>query len=98
MDNSQIIETTKGFQEKLRLEIKKNQYDSENLQFLLWKTLIMSEISMRTFTLERSLEYFEKNYFNKQTAVRREFYDWNLGWIAESYCEIDDYVRKYYWN
>lgn len=96
MENSQIIKKIEDFQKRLKMEIKENRYDSPNLQFLLWKTFIMSEISLRTFYLNLPIENFEKNYFNKQTAVSREFYDWDLGWIADGYCEIDDYMKKYY--
>ena len=97
MNNLQIIELAKEFKKKLEIEIEINKYDSDNLQFILWKTLIMTEISLRSFTLNEKIESFETHYFDRQTAVSRHFYDWGLDYVAENYREIDKFIKLNYW-
>jgi hypothetical protein len=97
MDNKRIINATLKFKDKLRFEIENNLSHSEDMKSWLWKTLIMSEIAHRSFVLEIKIESFEKEYFNKYTAVARHFRDWNMDWIADNYFEITHYIGKYYW-
>ncbi len=97
MDNSKIIGATIRFKTRLRAEIEENSSHSADMKFWLWKTLIMAEIAHRSFSLEASIETFEKQYFDRYAAVARHFRDWNMDWVADNYYEITNYVAKYYW-
>lgn len=97
MDNSKIISATQKFKERLRSEIEENYSHSEDMKFWLWKTLIMTEIAHRSFSLQTSIETFEKQYFDRYAAVARHFRDWDMDWVADNYYEITNYVAKYYW-
>ncbi len=97
MDNSKIIGATQKFGKRLRAEIEENSAHSEDMKFWLWKTLIMAEIAHRSFSLQISIETFEKQYFDRYAAVARHYRDWNMDWVADNYYEITNYVAKYYW-
>lgn len=97
MDNSKIIGATVKFKNRLKSEIEENSSHSEDMKFWLWKTLIMTEIAHRSFSLETSIEGFEKPYFDRYTAVARHFRDWNMDWVADNYYEITNYIANYYW-
>jgi hypothetical protein len=97
MDNSKIISAAQNFRERLRSEIDENSSHSEDMKFWLWKTLIMAEIAHRSFSLQTSIETFEKQYFDRYAAVARHFRDWDMDWVADNYYEITNYVGKYYW-
>jgi len=97
MDNSKIIDATIKFKERLRAEIEGSSNHSDDMKFWLWKSLIMAEIAHRSFSLQISIETFEKQYFDRYTAVARHFRDWNMDWVADNYYEITNYVAKYYW-
>ena len=97
MDNSKIIDATIRFKERVRTEIETNPTHSNDMKFWLWKTLIMAEIAHRSFSLETSIEQFEKQYFDRYAAVARHFRDWNMDWVADNYNEITNYAAKYYW-
>ncbi|ULC58789.1 hypothetical protein MBM09_12805 [Flaviramulus sp. BrNp1-15] len=64
----------------------------------LWKVLIMSEIAQRSFVLNMKIESFEKQYFDRYTAVARYFRDWNMDWVADNYFEITHYIAEFYWT
>ena len=98
MDNSKIIGVTIKFKERLRVEIERNSTYSNDMKFWLWKTLIMTEIAHRSFSLQISIEAFEQQYFDRYAAVSRHFRDWNMDWVADNYYEITNYVAKYYWS
>ena len=57
----------------------------------------MSEIAHRSFSLQITIETFEKQYFDRYTAVARHFRDWGMDWVADNYYEITNYIAKYYW-
>lgn len=97
MDNSKIINATTKFKQRLRTEIEENQSHSDDMRFWLWKTLIMSEIAHRSFSLRITIEKFEKQYFDRYSAVARHFRDWGMDWVADNYYEITNYIAKYYW-
>ena len=78
MDNSKIISATQNFRERLRSEIDENSSHSEDMKFWLWKTLLMAEIAHRSFSLQTSIETFEKHYFDRYAAVARHFIDWDI--------------------
>ena len=97
MDHSKIIEATIKFKNRLRSEIEEKSSHSKDMKFWLWKTLIMTEIAHRSFSLDANIEDFEKQYFDRYAAVARHFRDWNLDWVADNYYEISNYIAKYYW-
>jgi len=97
MDNSKILNATINFKKRLKAEIEENSPNSDGLKFWLWKTLIMSEIAHRSFSLQTNIEIFEKQYFDRYPAVARHFRDWNMDWVANNYFEITNYIAKYYW-
>ena len=91
MNNQNLIIKTIEFKERLRQELKIN-HPGEEMNFLLWKVLIATEIAHRSFALNVDIEPFEESYFDRQAAVGRYFCDWGLDWVAEGYFLINEKI------
>ena len=97
MDNSVIIKQTFEFQSQLKQEIHTLDDSKNELSWSLWKLVIMTEVALRSLTLNCPIQDFEMTYFDTYTAVARYFRDLKLDWVANGYKEIAIYIGKYYW-
>ena len=95
MENEELIDKVINFKIKLSKELVKAK--SDDLKANLWKMVILTEIAHKSFSLNINIELFEKNYFERYSAVARYFRDWGLDWIADEYFFINKIITNKYW-
>ena len=54
VDNSKIIDLVMSFKKLIQKEIFEKEHHSQDMKAILWKTLIMAEISHRSFFFKDS--------------------------------------------